>query len=120
GDFTIVEVEVKESLYGAKKKKQVRFGFLNRFKQGFKPAPAVGQTGYFCGLPAGANDFYIVPLGCFGVEKGTGYDKDLAALRRLGRLLEDPDKGLKSTDAADRRLTAHLLLLRSSYVPCRR
>ncbi|HKB37280.1 MAG TPA: hypothetical protein VKD72_12570 [Gemmataceae bacterium] len=120
GDFTLVEVEVKESLFGAKDKKQIRFGFINRFKQEFKPAPAVGQVGYFCGLQAGENDFYIVPLGCFCEEKSPGFKADFAVVRRLGRLLQDPDKGLKSTDAGDRLLTGYLLVLRSCYVPWRR
>jgi hypothetical protein len=120
-DFTIVEVEVKEPLYGAKDKKKVRFGFRNLgyFKQESLPGPAVGRTGYFCGVQVGNNDFYIVPIECFCDQKGPGYEKDLAAARRLGRLLEDPGQGLKSTDAEDRLVTAYLLVLRHCYVPWR-
>jgi hypothetical protein len=119
-DFTIVEVEVKEALYGAKGKKQVRFGFRNL--QGDKTGaaqPAVGNAGYFCGVQVGKNDFYIVPLDCFCEAKDPRYEKDLAAARRLGRLLEDPEKGLKSAEAEDRLLTAYLLVLRHCYVPFR-
>src|SRR5439155_18945993 len=47
-DFTIVDVEVKESLYGAKDRQQVRFGFPNINKQA-KPGLTVGQIGYFGG-----------------------------------------------------------------------
>jgi hypothetical protein len=120
-DFTIVEVDVTESLYGAKDKKKLRFGFRNIgwYKQESKPGPAVGKTGYFCGVQVGKNDFYIVPLDCFCEEKGPGFEKDLPAARRLGRLLVDPEKGLKSAGAEDRLLTAYLLVLRSCYVPWR-
>ena len=44
----------------------------------------------------------------------------MTAARRLGRLLQDPEEGLKSTDAEDRLLTAYLLILRNCYVPWRR
>ena len=122
-DFTIVEVEVKESLYGAKDKKQVGFGFPNIDKQGAKPAKpglTVGQVGYFCGLRDGTNDFYIVPAGCSGAEKEPGFEKDLTAVRRLSGLLEAPEEGLKSTDVEDRLLTASMLVLRNCYAPWRR
>lgn len=120
-DFTIVEVEVKESLYGAKDKKHLRFGIrdIGWYKQESKPGPVVGKTGYFCGVQVGKNDFYIVPLDCFCAEKGPDFEKDLPAARRLGQLLEDPEKGLKSASAEDRLLTAYLLLLRFCYVPWR-
>jgi hypothetical protein len=122
-DFTIVEVEVKESLYGAKGKKQVVFGFPNIDNQGAKaakPGLTVGQVGYFCGLRDGTNDFYIVPAGCSGADKEPGFEKDLTAVRRLSGLLEDPEKGLKSRDVEDRLLTASMLVLRNCYAPWRR
>jgi hypothetical protein len=119
-DFTIVDVQVQESLYGAKDKKQIRFGFPNLDKQGAKPGLAVGQIGYFCGLLDGKNDFYLVPGGCSGTEKDPGFAKDLTAARRLGRLLENPEEGLKSTDVEDRLLTAYMVVLRNCYAPWRR
>jgi hypothetical protein len=125
-DFTIVEVEVKESLYGAKDKKQVRLGFPHIDKQavdakpGPKPDLTVGQIGFFCGLLDGTNDFYIVPMGCSCAEKEPGFKKDLTAARRLGRLLQDPEEGLKSADVEDRLLTASMLVLRNCYAPWRR
>jgi hypothetical protein len=123
-DFTIVEVEIKESLYGAKDKKQIRMGFPNidkqGTKQGAKPGRSVGQIGYFCGLRDGKNDFYIVPVGCSSAEKDPGFEKDLTAVRRLCRLLEHAEEGLKSTDVEERLLTAYLLILRNCYAPWRR
>jgi hypothetical protein len=119
-DFTIVDVEIKESLYGAKDKKQVRFGFPDIDKQRAKPGLTVGQIGYFCGLRDGTNDFYIFPVGCSGADKDPGFEKDLTAARRLGRLLEHSEQGLKSTDVEDRLLTAYLLVLRNCYAPWRR
>ena len=122
-DFTIFDVEIKDSLYGAKDKKQVRFGLPNIDKQGAKPAKprlTVGQIGYFCGLRDGKNDFYIVPAGCSGAEKDPGFEKDLTAVRRLGRLLEHSEEGLKSADVEDCLLTAYMLVLRNCYAPWRR
>jgi len=119
-DFTVVEVEVRESLYGAKEKKQLHFGFPNIDKQAVKAGLTVGQIAYFCGLRDGENDFYIVSVGCFCAANDRGFDKDLTAARRLGRLLQDPEEGLKSTDREDRLLTAYLLILRNCYVPWRR
>src|SRR6516165_1880563 len=116
-DFTVVEVEVRESLYGAKEKKQLHFGFPNIDKQAVKAGLTVGQIAYFCGLRDGENDFYIVSVGCFCAANDRGFDKDLTAARRLGRLLQDPEEGLKSTDREDRLLTAYLLILRNCYVP---
>src|SRR5262245_34751212 len=119
-EFTIVDVEIKESLYGAKDKKQLRLGFANFDKQGAKPGLTVGQVGYFCGLRDGQNDFYIVPAGCSGAEKDPDFDKDLKAARRLGRLLENSEEGLKSRDVEERLWTAYLLILRNCYAPWRR
>src|SRR5262249_10887751 len=119
-DFTIAEVEIKESLYGAKDKKQIRLGFPIFDKQGAKFGLTVGQIGYFCGLRDGQNDFYIVPAGCSGAEKDPVFEKDLTAVSRLGRMLENSEEGLKSTDVEDRLLTAYLLVLRNCYAPWRR
>ena len=115
--FTIVEVEVQESLYGLKDMKQVRFGF--RDVKAYKPNLAVGQTGYFCGVQVGMNAFYIVPLHCFCEQNDPSFAKDLASARRLGRLMGDPERGLNAKDADERLLTAYLLLLRRCYVPWR-
>jgi hypothetical protein len=119
-DFTIVEVEIKQSLHGAKDQKQLRLGFPNIDKRGAKPGLTVGQIGYFCGLRDGKNDFTIVPVGCSGAEKDPGFEKDLTTARRLGRLLEHPEEGLKSTDVEERLLTAYMLVLRKCYAPWRR
>jgi len=119
-EFTIVDVEIKESLYGAKDKKQIRLGFPIFAKPGAKPGLAVGQIGYFCGLRDGQNDFYIVPAGCSWAEKDPDVEKDLKAARRLCRLLENSEEGLKSTDVDDRLLTAYMLVLRNCYAPWRR
>jgi hypothetical protein len=116
-DFIPVEVQVKEVLHGGKGMKQVRFGF--RDIKAYTPGLALGQTGYFCGVKVGKNDFYIVPFDCFCEEKQPQFEKDLPAARRLGKLVEDPEQGLKSADAEDRLLTAYLLILRYCYVPWR-
>lgn len=116
-DFTIVEVEVAETLTGPRGVKQARFGFRNI--KHYKPAIEVGQIGFFCGVKVGTNDFYIVPTDCFCEQNDPSFKKDLALARRLGGLLWNPDEGLKSKDADDRLLTAYLLLLRACYVPWR-
>jgi hypothetical protein len=116
--FTVVEVEPQESLYGPKDRKRVRFGF--RDTQAYRPALAVGQTGYFCGVQVGRNDFSIVPIQCFCEQNDPGFAKDLASARRLGRLLGEPEKGLNARDEDDRLLTAYLLILRHCYAPWRR
>lgn len=116
-EFTIVEVEVQETFYGAKDVKQVRFGL--RDIKSYKPVPAVGQTGYFCGVKVGMNDFYVVPLDCFCGQNQPTFAQDVALARRLGRLLARPKEGLKSKNPADRVLTAHVLVLRSMFAPFR-
>jgi hypothetical protein len=59
-EFTLVEVNVQESLYGASDMKQVRFGF--RDIKAYKPRLTIGQRGYFCGVKVGMNDFFHRPL----------------------------------------------------------
>src|SRR5262249_39675227 len=112
----VVEVEVQEALSGPRLKR-ARFGF--RDLKAYRPAPAVGQTGCFYGVEVGRNDFYVVPLDCFCGQTDPSFANNLAQTRRAGGLLARPEQGLKSRDAEDRLLTAHLLALRSIFAPFR-
>ena len=81
---------------------------------------AVGQTGCFFGVKIGKNDFSIVPLECFIASESGGFTKDLAEARRLGRVLGNLDDALKAKDADGSGVAAaHLLVLRSTFVPFR-
>jgi hypothetical protein len=56
-------------------------------------------------------DFYVVPEGCFHAKSGPDFEKDVKLARRCASALADPAKGLKSKEASDRLLAAHLLIL---------
>ena len=116
-EFTVVEVEVQETFVGPKDAKRARFGL--RETKAYKPAPAVGQIGCFCGVKVGANDFYIVPLDCFFGSDQPRFSQDVDLARRLGRLMERPKEGLQSKDPDERVLAAHMLILRSMFAPFR-
>lgn len=116
-DFSVIEVDVLESFYGPKDVKKARFGI--REPKAYKPDLAVGQTVCICGVKVGKNAFDIVPLDCLVRQTDPGFEKDLALARLAGRLLARPEEGLKSKDADDRVLAAHLLILRSTFAPFR-
>jgi hypothetical protein len=120
-DFTVAEVQVSETVCGARGTKRVRLGFIGfSLKSGqYKPAPAVGREGCFYAVKHWTKDFYVVPVGGFLDGKGADFDKNLALTRRCGRLLERPEPGLTSKDAGDRALAAYLLVLRYTYAPLR-
>jgi hypothetical protein len=120
-DFTIVEVEIAEPLFGAKGVKRARFGFIGSLEKNvqYQPAPAVGRSGCFFGVKVGNNDFYVVPRFCYHDQKAPGFADDLALARRAGRLLAKPTEGLKSKDPDERVSAAYLLILRSLFAPFR-
>lgn len=120
-DFTVVEVEVLEPLFGPKNTKKVRFGFIGSLEKNgsYKPTPAVGQTGCFFGVQVGKNDFYVVPRFCYHEQNEPGFAKDLALARQAGSFMSQPDKGLKSKNTENRALAAHLVVLRSIFAPFR-
>ncbi len=120
-DFTVVEVEVLEVLFGPKDVKKVRFGFIDSLAKNVqhKAIPAVGQTGCFFGVKIDKNDFDVIPRGCYHEENQPGFASDLALARRLDGLLEQPKAGLRSKDPDDRTLAAYMVLLRSQFAPFR-
>jgi hypothetical protein len=116
-EFTVVEVEVKETFYGPSDAKRVRFGLVQA--KTYDPAPAVGQRGLFCGVKVGKNDFFVVPRGAYCGEDAKPFAQDVEQARRLGRVLAQSKGGLTSKDVTERVLAAHVLILRSMFAPWR-
>ncbi len=121
-EFTVVVVDVDEGLVGAKGVTRIRLGYLAppvvNPGGGIRPPLrrrsltfSVGQEGAFFLQKHPEEDFFIV-TNMFGYtdKKTPNYDKELENLHRCVKLLDSGAEGLKSKEAADRLLTAQLLL----------
>jgi len=121
-EFTVVLVDVDEGLVGAKGVTRIRLGYqapaVVNPGGGIRPPIrrraltfSVGQEGAFFLQKHPDEDFFIVS-NMFGYsdKKTPNYDKELENLRRCVKLLDSGAEGLKSKEAADRLLTAQLLL----------
>src|SRR5262249_21277792 len=75
--------------------------------------PVLGQEGCFFLSKHEVADFYVAPGPLTFIDKkGENFDKDVAAIKRCVKLLQDPNAGLKSDDANDRFVTAAMLVAR--------
>jgi hypothetical protein len=126
-EYRVAVVEIKDAILGAKGLTHVRVAFLPEPKEPAvrpggpvllrKRAPLVQLTkdteACFFLTPHFEESFHVIPNLTPPIEsKAENFKKDLAEARRIAKLLENPKAGLKSKNAADRELTAGLLLVR--------
>jgi hypothetical protein len=112
-EFHLAQVQVQETFAGSRDQKSIRVGFLGSQK----PSHKADEEGCFLGLKHPDEDFYVVVNWGLLAKNSKTYEKDLALARRCCRLLEKPEEALKSNEAEDRLLTAHMLLYRHIVVP---
>ena len=130
-EYRIAVVKVDESLKGGTGLTHVRIAFQpppppvkpvempGVFVTPVPPSPlkmlAVGNEGCFLLKRFGDEPFYRIVDSNYNdyVAKGDrDFDNRMTLVKRSLKLLSDPDAGLRSKDAADRLLTAYLLLTR--------
>ncbi|GIW78927.1 MAG: hypothetical protein KatS3mg105_0734 [Gemmatales bacterium] len=127
--FQIGIVEVKESLVGAKGLTHVRVGFqvppavpanpnVPVVATVAPPQLKVGQEGIFFLRQHGKENFFTHWYGDFiGPTETPHFAATVVTIKKLGKLLENPQAGLKAKSADDRFLTAALLLARYTTPP---
>ncbi len=107
--YRIAIVNVTDPLRGGKELKQVRVGFYPNSKRG--PKLATGDDGLFFLTRHPTEPFYLINgFYDFQSSKFPNFDKDVAEIKRLAKLLEDPKSNLKAKNAEDRFLTAAMLI----------
>jgi hypothetical protein len=131
-EYAIAVVKIEDSLKGPKGLTHVRVAFevppppppppmdppgvfVIRPAPFVKKTLAVGNEGCFLLRTQGDETFYrfVDPsYNDFLVKGDRDYEKKVTFVKHSLELLSDPDKGLKSKEAADRLLTAYLLLNR--------
>jgi hypothetical protein len=122
-DYQVAVVQVDESLQGGKGLKEVRVGFLPS-APGVGTRPPIRRFPTFRLEPGQEVVLFLVKHHEGNFQIGQAYydvivkagnanfDKDVAEAKRAAALLADPKAGLESKDAADRLLTAELLISR--------
>jgi hypothetical protein len=124
-EYQIAVVEIKDSIQGARGLTHVRIAFLpapkgpvgGPIRPGIRRAPALQLTkdmeACFFLTPHAEENFFVIPNLAPPIDgKADNFKKDVAEAKRLAKLLDDPKASLKSKNAADRELTAGLLLVR--------
>ncbi|MCS7047560.1 MAG: hypothetical protein NZO58_14480 [Gemmataceae bacterium] len=125
--FRIAILKVAEGIRGAKEGATLRVAFIPpRPPQPGVPVLSgggrinldVGQDGLFI-LTKHPDGFYQPPQFYHIVARtNTNFDKEVAQVKKLCRLLDDPMGGLKSNDAAERLETAALLVYQyRTFIP---
>jgi hypothetical protein len=114
--YRIAIVNVTDPLKGAKVPKQIRVGYYPNSKRGNKLA--AGDDGLFFLTQHPTEPFYLVyGFYDFQSSKFQNFDKDVAEIKKLAKLLEDPRASLKSKNADDRFATAALLVSAYTHRP---
>jgi hypothetical protein len=107
GELGIAIVKIESGLLGVKG--------LTHVKVGFRPGSLMtGQEACFF-LTRVAGQTYYTANGFFDIllkDRPGGYAQEVEAVKRCAALLDEPMKGLKSKEAAERILTASLLICR--------
>jgi hypothetical protein len=121
-EYKIAVVEITDGILGAKGMKKVRIGFIPPRPEALaRRRPqidfTVGQEGLYILHKHSDADFYE-PGVYYNVidKKSANFEQDVEYARRCGKLLADPDAGLKAKEADDRLLTAGLLITRYRFV----
>src|SRR5439155_2828680 len=122
--YQIAVVKVESAVRGLKDLDVLRVGFIPPPASEGQTAPrtrrlaqvklTVNQEGCFFLHKHPDESFYAASATADVLDraKAKNFDKDVALVKRCARLLDDPDAGLRSKDATDRRLTAAMLILR--------
>ena len=121
--YKVASIKVEASLSGLKGVTHMRVGFMPlaalgggggrpiRPRPGMNPQLTVGEEGVFFLAKHHDADFMIVPPSVMHLDKKVdGYEKQVEFVRKAIKLMADPLKSLKAEDAADRFLTAAMLL----------
>jgi hypothetical protein len=120
-DYKVAVVKVESSLKGGKESSEMRVGFTapapkQKLPPGLDNLPGPpqlekGQEALLLLTPLEDSDLEVVSFRRDLVDKKTKtFEKDLKFVEQCLKLLEKPEDGLKATDAADRFLTARLLI----------
>jgi hypothetical protein len=114
GERLVAIVQIEEALLGGKGLTHVRVGFYPGPNRRFPHlAPQVGQKALFFLSSEPRADFLSLPFYFDLVDSSDPqFAGEVGLARRCGKLLADPDAGLKAQAADDRLLTASLLLTR--------
>jgi hypothetical protein len=116
--YQIVEIKVSQALLGAKGETTVKAAVQCTTagigtKVMFIPTVPVseGQNGCWFLRRHHSGKFYVLETGCLVAADGNAdFKKDVELTKKCVQLLAKPDEGLKSKEAADRYLTAALLI----------
>jgi len=121
--YRIAIVQVGEAIRGAKDAKTVRVGFVPLpsgavkgpiIRPGFRGVQLqVGQDGLFLLKKHPQEKFFTLggPAGYFvNREDNPGFAKDVAAVKKITKVIADPKAGLKSKNADDRLISASVLI----------
>jgi hypothetical protein len=122
--YRIAVVQVEQALRGAKDAKTLRVGFMAPptgikpggpiIRPGFRGVQLqVGNEGLFLLTKHAKENFYTLggPAGYFiSSELNKNFDKDVQAVKSITKLIENPQAGLKSTDAEVRLMAAAVLI----------
>jgi hypothetical protein len=124
-EYQVAVVEIKDAIQGAKGPTHVRIAFLPAAKgpvggpirPGIRRAPALqltkGLEACFFLTPHFEETFHLIPNLTPPIDsKAENFKKEVEEAKRIAKLLDDPKVSLKSKNAADRELTAGLLLVR--------
>jgi hypothetical protein len=116
-DHQVALIEVREVLLGDKTLKKTRIGFVPagpRREALFNVK--IDEEGLYFLTPHAEESFFVLPMyydrRVRNPKADAAFDKDVELTRRCVKLLADPEAGLKAKDAADRFLTASMLIVR--------
>jgi hypothetical protein len=128
-EYQVLSLELKDPVLGVKKgAKTIRVGFVPPQQGGGggggrpiirpgRPQPLVletGMEGCFFLTKHPVEDFYVTTdmFSFLNKKDNANFDKDVKVIKRYGKMLADPMKGLKAKDATERAETATLLIMR--------
>jgi hypothetical protein len=113
-EHAVAVVKIDEALNGAKGLTHLKVGFLPVANRRFPQMKlTVGQEACFFLAPHEEGGFHVTRMYYDITDRKTPtFEKDVAEARRCAKLLAEPEAGLKSKDAADRYLTAAMLIVR--------
>src|SRR6516162_5938223 len=124
-EYQVAVVEIKDAIQGAKGPTHVRIAFLPAAKgpvggpirPGIRRALALqltkGLEACFFLTPHFEETFHLIPNLTPPIDsKAENFKKEVEEAKRIAKLLDDPKVSLKSKNAADRELTAALLVVR--------
>ena len=116
--YQVAVVQVESMIIGPKDLKEVRIAYVppqsakGAFRRFAQVELSVDQEGCFFVRKHPDDSFYVAQASYDLTDKAKEKDfaKELQTVKRCARLLQNPSAGLKAKDAADRQLTAAILL----------